>query len=271
MRVLVTGAQGFLGSHIVSRLAKQGIEVIGLTRQDCDLSDLNQVKQTVSNLNAELIIHCAAFVPKSLLEYESETLTEKNILLIDNLLDSTDCPIVYISSMTVYGSNGVTLKKESESPYPESAYAQSKYQGELCLKRSERNALSIRIPGLFGDGRASGLIYNNLKKASQGAELSLPDKPLLWAAMDVEDAAQSIVKIIKQYRFNGFDIINLGYSDAYSINKLVDIVNQLFNGKFSYDVVHPEFQFELTKLKELKANPEVVLFDAIQKYKGKIC
>jgi nucleoside-diphosphate-sugar epimerase len=95
----------------------------------------------------------------------------------------------------------------------------------------------------------------------------LPEKPTLWAAMDVKDAAYSIIKIVNNYTFNGFEVINVGYDETYSINKLIDIYNDIedIEIEINYSITHPEFKFNLHKLKKLNAMSNSTLSAAIIK------
>lgn len=271
MSIVITGAKGFLGSELVSLLKKQNSAVLALTRQDCDLSSLAQTKSYFTAVQASLIIHCAAFVPTTLDEYEDKALSKNNSLILKNVLEVTSCPIIYISSMTIYGPTSNIVKEETEQPNPQSAYAFSKYQSEKYLKASRRDSLAIRIPGLFGENRISGLIYNNTRQLLQSKELTLPEQPILWAAMDVKDAAYCIVKIVNNYLFNGFDVINVGYDETYSLNKLVDIYNDIEGIKINYPIKHPEFKFNLNKLSKLNALPKSTLLSAIIKLRSQLC
>ena len=265
MAIVITGAQGFLGAELVSLLKENNSKVLALTRQDCDLSSLLQTKNYFDAVPAKLIIHCAAFVPESLAEYNDRALSKNNSVMLKNILEVTSCPIIYISSMTVYGPSSEVIREESQQPNPQSAYASSKYQGEELLKAYKRDSLALRIPGLFGKKRCSGLIHNNIQHLLQSTAPVLPEKPTLWAAMDVKDAAYSIIKIVNNYTFSGFDAINIGYDETYSINKLIDIYNDIEDIEIDYSITHPEFKFNLNKLKKLNAMSNSTLSMAIIK------
>jgi nucleoside-diphosphate-sugar epimerase len=59
-RFLVTGAGGFVGRHLVSRLRADGAEVTALTRADCDLTDRSAVAAAVAAARPEVMLHLAA-------------------------------------------------------------------------------------------------------------------------------------------------------------------------------------------------------------------
>lgn len=276
-RVLLTGAQGFLGAELVEKLSNEdNIELIKHSRNkkngfySCDLTDNESVAEMLESIAPDLIIHTAAFVPKSLSEYESEA-SEKNILMVENLLSNKNIKFLNISSMTVYGSVSTEVTRSEDSILdPESKYGYSKLEVEKFLLKKENPTLSIRIPGLFGVNRKSGLIYNLLKSLSTGDEFVLPDKPILWAAMSVNDAALSISKIARAFldKSLNYSEINVGYKDIYSINRLLDICKNNFNTKVSCQVSHPEFKFCTKRLDALGAAPNTTLMDALIKVKN---
>lgn len=271
MSIIITGAQGFLGAELVSAFQSKNCAVLALTRKNCDLSSLKQTKKYFSSIQSSLIIHCAAFVPKSLTEYEDKVLSKNNSLILKNILAVTSCPIIYISSMTIYGPSSNIVRDEEEQPNPQSAYAVSKYQGEECLKKSKQDSLILRIPGLFGEKRRNGLIYNTIQQLLKSTALTLPEQPILWAAMDVKDAADCIIKIVKNHVFNGFDVINVGYDEIYSLNKLISIYENIENIEINYPIQHPEFKFSLKKLNKLNAVPKSTISSAIIKLRSQLC
>ena len=259
MRVLLTGANGFLGRHLSSEFIRSGVELIKTTRKGdndsvaCDLISKENVGYLINLVKPNLIVHCAAFVPKTLEDYKNLELSSLNRKMLENILMSSKVPLVYISSMTVYGNSKNIVRCESDAGSPESPYGVSKYDGEMLLKEDGRDSLSIRIPGLFGEGRSSGLVNNILINVSSEEDIELPKSPTLWAAMDVKDAAKVIIRLVKNSAFKGYTPINVGYSEIYSINRLLAIYERIFHISIAYEINHPDFRFDLTLLKKFKA------------------
>jgi len=259
MRVLLTGANGFLGRHLSSEFIRSGVELIKTTRKGdndsvaCDLISKENVGYLINLVKPNLIVHCAAFVPKTLEDYKNLELSSLNRKMLENILMSSKVPLVYISSMTVYGNSKNIVRCESDAGSPESPYGVSKYDGEMLLKEDGRDSLSIRIPGLFGEGRSSGLVNNILINVSSEEDIELPKSPTLWAAMDVKDAAKVIIQLVKNSAFEGYTPINVGYSEIYSINRLLAIYESIFHISIECKINHPDFRFDLTLLKKFKA------------------
>ncbi|MGQ3890888.1 NAD-dependent epimerase/dehydratase family protein [Legionella sp. CNM-4043-24] len=275
MTIVITGANGFLGRHLVSVFQQENTPVVELVRTTdgnkaaCDLADKEQVTERFKSLSPDLLIHCAAFVPQSLADYQKAELSLNNTRMLDNLLSATDCPIIYISSMTVYGESTKLSRSEPDAGNPSSEYGRSKYEGELLLRQSGRDSLAVRIPGLFGGNRQSGLIANLIHSLRDGKTPSLPDKPIIWAAMDVMDAARIIYEL-SQTTFTGFNPVNVAYPDVYSINRLLSYCNEHFKTEFNCAIAHPEFAFDLASLESRGVKPDNDLRRALNNYMAAI-
>jgi nucleoside-diphosphate-sugar epimerase len=270
LRVMVTGAQGYLGSKVATCLARKGVTTIltgkrlGGNILVCNLCDHKDVLRAIALIEPDLVVHCAGCVPQTVDEYDDVKSSERNLKMIDHLLDAIACPFVYISSMTVYGDGGRIPKQESEGGNPTSAYGLSKWQGEKLIERANRHALAVRIPGLFGGPRTDGLVSNLVRSSREGKPPRLPNYPLLWAAMHVDDAAESIATLALT-NISGFRAINVAYRDVYSISRLVKMVEQIHNCSIIYDIEHPDFEFDLTVADSLQALPSTNLHDALHR------
>ena len=93
----------------------------------------------------------------------------------------------------------------------------------------------------------------------------LPLDPVIWAAIHVNDAAQVIANIAVS-NFDGFCAVNSGYREIYSIKRLIDIVCELNDCKYTYNINQPDFEFDLTLAKKLGAVPTHGLKEMISKF-----
>ncbi|WP_417277133.1 NAD-dependent epimerase/dehydratase family protein [Castellaniella sp.] len=261
MHYLVTGAQGFLGREVVRALRTHGATVTATGRREgagvyhCDLSVMADVAGMMDKVDPDMIIHCAAYVPKTLADYGRRDSADASLEMLDIILKTSYCPIIFISSMTVYGTARDRPTSEDDAGDPTSAYGLGKWQAELRLMESCRPASAIRVPGLFGPARRSGLVYNVMTALRQGRNLpQLPEAGLLWAAMHVDDAAESISKIALSMTA-GFQAINVGYRGKYSINNLLSLASDIYGQGVDYPVQHPFFEFDLNRADAFGALP----------------
>jgi UDP-N-acetylglucosamine/UDP-N-acetyl-alpha-D-glucosaminouronate 4-epimerase len=152
LRALVTGAAGFIGSHICARLLAEGHDVTGLDdlsdgREEnlerargirfieADLRDASTVADSV--VDHDVVFHQGAkrSVPRSILE--PELTTEVNVGGTLNVLQaarSAGARVVFASSSSVYGDQDEFPQREGMVPRPKSPYAASKLAGEAYLR-----------------------------------------------------------------------------------------------------------------------------------------
>jgi nucleoside-diphosphate-sugar epimerase len=275
VNILVTGATGFLGSQLVAELECSLHHVFGVSTKGtettigCDLNIRDSVKTLVDNCLPDYIIHCAAYVPRKLSDYQDDLLGKSNVLMTQNILDASICPIIYISSMTVYGSSPSDPVYETEVCSPENYYAKSKYDCECMIKESGRPGLAIRIPGLFGMPRQSGLVYNLVSSALTGDDITLPQAPISWAGIHVADAAKRIVNLLPKAS-KSFIEINIGCSGKTSVNQLIDLVNDIFESNIETAIKHPVFEFDLTRYHSLTSLPASNLRQSLENFGDEI-
>jgi UDP-glucose 4-epimerase len=152
MTILVTGGAGYIGSHMVLRLADAGEKVVVLdnlsTGYDWSIDhratfvqgnagDMELVQRIVGEHGIDAIIHFAGsiVVPESVADplkyYSNNTATSRN--LIEAAVKSGVKHFIFSSTSAVYGSAGLEPVAETTTPRPESPYGRSKLMTEMML------------------------------------------------------------------------------------------------------------------------------------------
>ncbi len=277
MRVLVTGAQGYLGKQVIKSLSEiNGITVLSSGRYheegvyNYDLTNAVQVKNLIKQTFPDRIVHCAANVPQKLNEHANQNNADLTLNMLDLVLEMSACPIIYISSMTVYGDEYSRPVREKDAGNATSAYGRGKLLGETHIEQDGRSGIAIRIPGLFGLPRKSGLVYNVLANLKNHQQPSLPQQPILWAAMHVFDAAQSIAKLSLAQYDERFEAINVGYSGPTSIEHMIDIAHKAYDVENKYQLKQPSFEFDLSRAETFGVVPTRSLEDALVSFGNEI-
>ncbi len=272
MNYLVTGAQGLLGAQVVDALRALGAAVTATGRRPaedvycCDLLEASDVARMINQIDPDCIIHCAAHVPKAQDAYQDSGGANASLRMLDAILAASDCPVVFVSSMTVYGVERERPIVEQDAGDPISAYGKGKLQGELRLRADGRPALAVRIPGLFGPARRDGLVYNvvNALRHNRGTP-QLPPAATLWAAMHVEDAAESIVKLALSSIID-FGAIHVGYRGGYSIDSFISLACEIYGRHVDYRVRQPRFEFDLARAESRGVVPAISFREALVKF-----
>jgi nucleoside-diphosphate-sugar epimerase len=173
MKVLVTGASGFVGGALVEELrhADAAYEVHPLGRQDGDLSHAGVADAAVAEARPDVVVHGAARIGVVRCADEPELAVRSNVLataLVARAAAASAARLVYLSTSDVYGSAAAA---DEETPTaPESLYALTKLWGEqaAALYAPERLAV-LRLANPYGPGvdagQAKGAVPTMLRQA----------------------------------------------------------------------------------------------------------
>lgn len=174
MKVLVTGVAGQLGHDVMNELHKRGYEGVGsdiapqysgaddgtaVTKMDyvqMDITNSQEVTETIKKVNPDVVVHCAAWTAVDLAE-ESEN-KEKVMAInvggtenIAKVCKELDCKMVYISTDYVFDGYGTKPWEEDCKDYaPLNVYGESKLMGEKVVSLNLEKYFIVRIAWVFG-------------------------------------------------------------------------------------------------------------------------
>lgn len=214
MKVLVTGANGFLGRYLVDELAKTGCEFIGLNRELCDLTNRRAVKDVIESYDPTHIIHAAAYTDVAKAETDRKAAYALNVTATKNIAVTKKdrCRLIYISTDAVYPGSGDFNQMHEANPV--SYYGLTKYLGELeALSFPLTTVLRTCFYGRSSTGR--GLI-EWLLRASRASEPIHIFHNHLFSPLHVRTTAQRIIKYLD---IPGARVQNL--ASVYGISKVV--------------------------------------------------
>ncbi|WRP06313.1 dTDP-4-dehydrorhamnose reductase [Rossellomorea aquimaris] len=153
MKVLVTGYTGQLGFDVVREGKKRGISMLGIGRNDLDITNETKVYQYVKNINPDVIIHCAAYTAVDKAEDDKETCWNVNVLgtkYIATASKKVNASFMYISTDYVFDGKGEEPFKETDKPNPVGYYGLTKYEGEKVVRDLLEEHFIVRISWVFG-------------------------------------------------------------------------------------------------------------------------
>ena len=270
MKLLITGESGYIGGALSAFLKSKKITFYTCAsnsspKKRIDLCNLKSIHKKILQVDPDLILHCASNVPKDQKSYQDKILANQNVLMMKNLLMASNCPMIFISSVTVYGNSKEIIRDEGQCLYPQNEYAKSKVFCEKLLINDSRKSIILRIPGVFGGYRKSGIVYNLCNSLKYKKDISLPKEPIDWACIYINDLIDVIYKTIYLKKYQNL-CINIGYKETYSINRLIKLCCDLYQHKVNYNIVHPEFVFNLKLANKLKLLPSHSLKDVLREF-----
>jgi nucleoside-diphosphate-sugar epimerase len=178
-RVLVTGAGGFIGRHLVDRLQRDGDEVVALTREACDLADRAALERAVRGAKPDVCFHLAAARNKDGAAERTATATVNAISglwLVEALPDSCRV-VVRLGSSTEYAASPVPMDEQTPLQ-PRGFFGATKAAGSLLFTAvaAERGlpAPVLRAFQVYGPGdKPTRLVPSVLSAARTGRVLPL--------------------------------------------------------------------------------------------------
>ena len=171
MKILITGASGFIGSFIVEEALRRGFETWAAVRSsssrqyltderthfiELDLSSEEQLKEQLRPHRFDYVVH-AAGVTKCLHKRDFHRINTEGTQHLVNALTSLQMPLrsfVYISSLSIMGAireqRPYTEIVESDTPQPNTAYGKSKLEAEQWLETQHIPYIILRPTGVYG-------------------------------------------------------------------------------------------------------------------------
>lgn len=150
MNIALTGARGLVGSRVMEILIEHGHTCIGIASGDMDITDASSVNSYFDTLEADLIIHLAAYTNVDGAENEPDVARTINVTGTKNVYDATHkkgMRMIHISTDFVFDGTQPPYD-ETSTPHPLGMYAQTKYEAEQVLMHEGSvlsDAMIVRI------------------------------------------------------------------------------------------------------------------------------
>ena len=252
-KVLITGAAGFLGSHLAEKLANIGDTVIGIDNMKggyadnvpknikfhqmdcCDLKKMNEIMEGV-----DVVYHCAATAHEGLSVFSPYEIGKNNYLASVSVFSAAISKkvkrIIFCSSMARYGDQQTPFTEDMK-PKPVDPYGISKVAAEDVLKNlCELNDVEwvIAVPhNIIGPKQIYTDPYRNvvsifLNRMLQGkSPIVYGDGEQKRCFSYIDDCLSCLIPMLDQENLNK-QIINIGPDEEFvTINKVVEICSNI--------------------------------------------
>lgn len=175
MRILVTGASGQLGYDVERELERRGIEHLGTSSRELDITDREAVERLMQSYRPDAVVHCAAYTKVDLAEDEPERCWAVNADGTRNLAAACreiGAKMLYISTDYVFPGTGERSYETGDPTGPVNTYGRSKLAGELAVQSLLETYFIVRISWVFGKN-GNNFVKTMLRLAETKAELSV--------------------------------------------------------------------------------------------------
>ena len=243
MKILVTGASGFVGSHLCERLDQLGHEVYAQVRELAKLKFFkvpgtpvvgklfyDRKHDWIDELPEDIsaVIHVAGLVHS----FDNENFFLTNALATERIVQDLSqkydrLKFILISSLAAVGpSENSLLRREEHNPQPISAYGQSKLEAEKLLFQTaptQWSKIIVRPPIIFGPRDEAGLEIFRLVQKGIVPVIGAGAKNKEYSYICIYDLVEVVHKILN-HPFEKNETFFVSYPKTATFEKIIDVV-----------------------------------------------
>ncbi len=247
MKVLVTGASGFLGGHLIEELVRRGHQVVALVRQSSDTSLIEGLKAEVRHgdltqpeslrdavRDVELVIHLAAYYTFSGKKamYQKVNVDGTRYLL-EAMLRNGVRKVIYCSSTEAMGPTPNGMGDEGMECHPFYEYGRSKLRAERAIRESGAEGLEhiiLRPSGIYGPRNLEDVSYWFITTFANSfaSRFIIGDGKKVLQFVHVQDVVQAFVLALERFEACKGQTYIISDQRAYSYEEIYGIMAKIF-------------------------------------------
>lgn len=265
MKLLITGASGFTGRHLLHRLGLEPetrVDIFSLYRSReprvlqnsmnvlCDLTDYGQISKIIEDVRPDGIIHLAALNRGPL-----EDLLTQNAVSTGNLFEAIHqaelSPRVLVAgSSAEYGYQGDAPIAETAPLQPMSMYGVSKAAAShlalLCQRKHGIPVAIVRPFNLIGPGQSgdyfAGRLIDQMRQYDRNEidSITLRNVDSRRDYVDVRDVVKAYLAVLLHPEFDSVcsgKVFNVGSGKSTSVLEVFRLINEISGKEYPFDVV----------------------------------
>jgi dTDP-4-dehydrorhamnose reductase len=244
MKILITGVNGQVGHELMRALTDH--KLLGLTRKDCDLNNLDQIKQVIDQHRPDLIINPAAYTKVDQAGDEPELAFKIN-RDAPKVMAEKACeyhiPFIHLSTDYVFDGEKKEAYVETDPTNPLGVYGQSKLAGEEMIQEVGGRIYIFRASWVYSN--IGHNFFLTIKRFSQEREELKVVSDQIGVPTSNQFIARQIQQVIPQLNENNVGIYHLvpdGSCSWYEFaQEIIGQTNPQFNLKNLYKIQTHEF------------------------------
>ena len=244
MKILITGINGQVGHALMRELTEH--ELIGLTRQDCDLANLDQIKNVIDQHQPDLIINPAAYTKVDQAEDEPELaflINRDAPKVMAEKAREYNIPFIHFSTDYVFDGEKNGAYEEDNPTHPLGIYGQSKYTGEEAIQEVGGQNYIFRTSWVYSTiGHNFFLTMKRL--STERDDLKVVDDQLGVPTSNqfIAEQMKTIIPHLTESNTGIYHLVPDGSSSWYEFAKqIIGQTNPQFNLKNLYQIQTHEF------------------------------
>jgi dTDP-4-dehydrorhamnose reductase len=211
MKILVTGANGMLGTDLCALFRANNIEVIEWDLPGNDITDVKRTTSQIKRLSPDQIVHLAAYTDVDGCEVAKAKAYSVNVQGTWAVVigaKEKNIPVLHISTDYVFDGEKEKPYLEDDVTYPINYYGLTKVQSEEIVKSKLKKFFIVRTSWLFGkSGKNFIKTILNTAKEKETIEVVKDQK---GSPTYTKDLAQAILKVVQSDFFGIYHITNSG-------------------------------------------------------------
>lgn len=174
MKVIVTGANGQLAHELIAS-KPAGVELIPVTREELDISDLEAVRAFFAKTLPDAVINAAAYTAVDKAEESQEQAYAVNEKGIENIAKASaqSCYVLHVSTDFVFDGKHHIPYKPSDKEAPISVYGKSKLAGEKALATHKKNQWAVVRTAWVYSCHGNNFVKSMLRFMAERTEMNI--------------------------------------------------------------------------------------------------
>ena len=237
MKILVTGINGQVGHALMQNLTDH--ELIGLTRQDCDLTNLDQIRQVIDQHKPQLIINPAAYTKVDQAEGEPELAFQINRdapRVMAEKAQEYNIPLIHFSTDYVFDGKKEESYSEKDQAKPLGVYGKSKLAGEEAIQEVGKHIYIFRTSWLYSN--IGHNFFLTMKKFSAERDELRIVADQVGVPTSNQFIAEQIQHIIPKLNKNNIGIYHLVPEGSCSWYEFAEEIINKTNPQFNLEKLH---------------------------------